>query len=96
MSKAYCVRACYSNDDEFGFYESPLFAKREDAERFLAALQAVAGSDPMVGDNDAKQWWWEGDFCPGPNRGYLVKREILDSWDGELKRAKEYLHITYT
>ena len=95
MSKAYCVKAHYfDGDHDHGFYESPLFAKREDAEQFLVALQVVAEAAPGAIDCD-KQWWWE-DAWDRPNRGYIIEHEISDSWDGELKSADEYLYITHT
>ena len=86
--KVYRVTKDYfDGDHDHGIYQSPLFAKKEDAEAFAA----------LVGENadENKQWWTETDRteCSDP---YIEELEVLDGFDGNVDNARRYLTITFT
>jgi hypothetical protein len=90
--KIYQVRMSYfDGDHDHGYYESPLFARKEDAEAFKQALVNAPEDDP-------RRWWsdmgWSGGA--GPEEAYIVEIEVCENWDGILESAEEYLHITWT
>jgi hypothetical protein len=93
--KVYRVRMPYfDGDHDHGYYESPFFLKKEDAEAFKQALIEVYKQDPYderVWDSDDGSW--EG---MGPEDAYIDEIEIVENWDGVLQSAKKYLHITWT
>jgi hypothetical protein len=81
-------------DHDHGYYESPLFLRREDAEAFRQALIDIANQDPY----DKRVWSsddgsWEG---LGPKDAYIEESEVIEVWDGTVKPAGEYLRITWT
>lgn len=89
--KIYQVRMSYfDGDHDHGYYESPLFAKREDAEAFRQALINVP-------EDDERRWWsdevWKS---VGAEESYIVEHEVIENWDGVLLSADKYLHITWT
>ena len=89
--KIYIARQSYfDGDHSHGIRESPPFTSRAEAERFLAALQGMAGRDL----GNAKQWWWEGAYRPA--RAYITELDVLDKWEGPLLDRDEYLTIYYT
>jgi len=82
------VMPYFDGDHSHGFYESPLFARREDAERFLQALIALP-------TGDKRRWWTDaGSFGAGPEEAaWIEELEVVEHWDGNLKPAKDYVRI---
>ena len=91
--KVYRVTASYySGDHEAGYYQSPMYAKREDAEGFKAALLEKR-------DGWDINWSVGHSFStPEQDADYIrvEEMEVLEAFDGEIKKAREYLHVTYT
>ncbi|MGB9663004.1 MAG: hypothetical protein ACPL5F_13485 [Moorellaceae bacterium] len=92
--KVYQVKMNYfDGDHDHGYYQSPLFLKREDAEAFKQKLIELAKTN----EDDNRIWWsqWGWDTV-GPEEAYITEIEVIDNWDGVIKPADDYLHITYT
>jgi len=89
-TKVYQVKMPYYDDDhDHGYYASPLFATKKDAENFLNALKALP-------DSDGRKWHTHlGMEVFGPEHAYIDEMEVV-KWDGTIKGREEYLVITYT
>jgi len=85
------VMPYFDGDHSHGFYESPLFARREDAERFLQALIALPA-------RDKRRWWTDdGSFGAGTEDAARIEElEIVEHWDGNLRPAEDYMRITWS
>lgn len=93
VMKVFVVVGMYYAGHEHGYYQSPFFARREDAEAFLAALGREASST----GNGRKAWWSPiGVALDGEREADIEEIDVLPQWDGELKDSDEYLHITWT
>jgi len=88
------VMSYFDGDHDHGRYQSPLFARKADAERFLRAVCEAYENDQEGG------WWTDRGYSAaedGPAANACINEiEVLDEWDGELKGADHYLSITYT
>ena len=85
------IMSYFDGDHDHGRYESPIFLKREDAERFRQALIDLP-------ENDERKWWTDPGYGPikGPEEAYIEEIEVLESWDGEIKAIEAYLTVTWT
>lgn len=81
--------AHFDGDHDHGYYESPLFATRELADAFKAAI---------VSGDEGQQWWSdEGMENVGPESASVEEVEVVEAWDAsKLKPARNYLTTTYT
>ena len=82
------VRPFYDGDHEHGAYESPLFARRQDAERFKAAVTPGAHYDP--------RHWVTDDGLNSDSPPVVEELEVVKAWNGIVLEAQLYLWITYT
>jgi hypothetical protein len=87
MKIYYVWMSHYDGDHESGYYQSPLFARREDAEAFLAKV-----IDRERTDED-KQWYWDPWYCGEP---IICEAEVIDTWDGTLHTSDTYYTSTFT
>jgi len=82
------VKPFFDGDHEHGAYESPFFARRQDAEQFRDAVTPGAIYDP-------RHWVTDGGL-DSDNPPVVEAIEVVEAWDGILHGAKVYLRITYT
>jgi len=83
--------AYFDGDHDHGEYESPTFAREEDANAYLAAMRALP-------DDDERKWSTD-DGTYGENKlpyAGVSPVEVVDQWDGVLLPSKKCLTITYT
>ena len=87
------VMPYYDGDHEHGYYMSPLFKTKDDAESFLKALSEM-------NSNDKRKWETcslDFDLAKIEDKAYIEELEIHEfSDDFEIKEAEHYLHISYT
>jgi hypothetical protein len=87
MKIYYVWMSHYDGDHDSGYYQSPFFAKREDAEAFLAKV-----TDRVRTEAD-KQWYWNSWYNDEP---IICEAEVIDTWDGTLHTSDHYYTCTYT
>ena len=75
----------YDGDHEHGQYRSPLFARREDAEAFAAAVKPTPENRP--------EEWWTDSFVPV--EPFVSEHEVHDG-PVTPREKSAYLCITYT
>ncbi len=88
------VMPYFDGDHKHGYYESPCFLRKEDAEAFRQALTAFDEQDMY----DKRTWRsddgsWEG---MGPKDADIREEEVIEKWDGTIEPSEKYLHITWT
>jgi len=89
MMKVYrVVKAFYDGDHIHGQYESPFFARRQDAEQFRAAVTPGASYDP--------RHWVTDDGLDRDSPPVVEAIQVVEVWDGTVHEARVYLGITYT
>jgi len=89
--KVYQLRMGYfDGDHDHGIWESPLFARREDAESFQAELIAM--------DKREERSWWSdaGMITEGPEGAYIVEIEVIENFNGHIPAMDSMLRIFYT
>jgi len=93
--KVYQVTKSYfDGDHDHGYYRSPLFATREEAEKFLNMVMAT--KDKAYPDPDVKKWWWT-DGWPCDDEVLVISGiKVLTECPKEIDNADDYLIITYT
>lgn len=81
-------KSYYDGDHDHGQYQSPLFLRREDAEKFASM---VFGPDVLYDKR-----WWSDNGMREDTPPYIHEITITEQAPVEVELSKTYLCITYT